>query len=451
MASRVPTEEFYGAPTDVNQPMIASQNSPSEEAYRQSQSNNRNYHAEGSDIRQKMIASKVKSEEDFANAYAPAIQNLAGNYYQGKGMANQAEEQNQRIAQTERTAKRDQTYGDEMARLQLEQGRTSIASTQAGTASTNASTSRVAQLTPGEVTQQGQQIAAQPLHTQALASSIRGTNLQNETLDTQNKAATIAAILGNASQGAQNPMQAEQMKQQKLQELQQNGHYDGAILAKGARLATENHFQDSSMRNFVLQNDPQYQKAQAVRQRLEASANVMVGLKSELSKLEQNSDLFDSPAQKQAVENLANQLASAGQEKLAASLRQNMLEAMTTPGSPTTKVARAKAAVAAVSRSIQNEVGLATQMSQNNPHLSPQSLQPLLQAVSYDPNQASVAPDIFKSLNRGAVGGGFQNTAAPSPAMSFQQQMPQQQPPIDLFGGPGSVRKQMPAAPQKGR
>lgn len=476
MARNPAAEEFYGAPTSVTQPVVANPRSPAEEAYLQNiQIQNRQQDRTAENI-QRGADSNVAREKSFGDSMSKGIEGATQGYLQGREASErtaerrqQAEERGLSIGQKRREGERDVEYGDEMAKSVMEKEKANLASTRAGTESTVAQTQRAKELAPGELQAQnlqnktmGENLAQAPLQRKQLSESIRSAGLQNDTLDQQNKAATIGAIISNARSQGRSPQEADQIAQQKVAELKSTGQYDDATIQKGNRLATTEGFQDSSMKSFILQSDPQFQQAQKLKERMTSSANIMASLKSELSKLEADKSLFDSPASKQAMDNIAAQLDASGQSKLANSLRESTLEAFMTPGSPTTKLERAKQAVLAVSQSIKNELGTAATMAGSNPHMSPQALQPIWQAVNYNPNQPLQAPNLFQGvggpniMNVGGqgpgVGGG--NFITP-PGMAIppaQGQQPQQQAPaVDLFGLPGAQRKPMPVPPPKGR
>jgi len=455
--ARIGSEEFYGAATDVNQPIIASQSSPSEEAYKYAMDNQNRYQRDSRETQMMASQSKQDREKSFGEAISSGLKALPDAFNNARDASNRNAVSKQQMTQNERNLERDEKYGDQKFQNEMEQQKQI-------TESQRLSNDRSKAMQPFEVQRAQADLDNAPLIKQQLQLANKAAGLGNDSLEQQTKASQVAAILGIAVQQARSPQEKQQIIEKTMGDL--HGKFDEATLQKGRRLSTTEGFQDQAMTNYITQSDPQFQKAQATKQKLEASANVMAGLKSELAKLENDPNhVLDSPETKQTLENMAVQLEQSGQMQLAASLRQNTLSAFMTPGSPTTQLARAKAAVKSVSDSINNEMRQAVALSENNPYLAPDHLQKYVDVVSYNPNQKLTQSSIIPKTPFG--GNNIMNTAAPatgqlgvgagqfvtSPDVQFparqqgQQQQQPAQPPLDLMTMPGARMKN--PAPQR--
>lgn len=456
--ARIGSEEFYGAATDINQPVIANEKGASEEAYRHSMDNQNRYQQNSRETQMLAAQSNQERERSFGEAISSGLKALPGAFNDARDASNRNALSQQQMKKNQKDLERDEKYGDQKFQNEMEQQKQI-------TESQRLSNDRSKAMQPFEVQRAQADLDNAPLIKQQLQLANKAAGLGNDSLEQQTKASQVAAILGIAVQQARSPQEKQQIIEKTMGDL--HGKFDEATLQKGRRLSTTEGFQDQAMTNYITQSDPQFQKAQATKQKLEASANVMAGLKSELAKLENDPNhVLDSPETKQTLENMAVQLEQSGQMQLAASLRQNTLSAFMTPGSPTTQLARAKAAVKSVSDSINNEMRQAVALSENNPYLAPDHLQKYVQAVTYNPNQKLTQSNIIPKTPFG--GNNIMNTAAPatgqlgvgagqfvtSPDVQFparqqgQQQQQPAQPPMDLMTMPGAKMKN-PAQPRK--
>lgn len=453
--ARIGSEEFYGAATDINQPIIANEKGASEEAYRHSMDNQNRYQQNSRETQMLAAQSNQERERSFGEAISSGLKALPGAYNDARDASNRNAISKQQMTQNERNLERDQKYGDQKFKAEMEQQ-------QQITEGQRLSNERSKAMQPLEVQRAQADLQNAPLIRQQLQLANKAAGLENDSLEQQTKASQVAAILGNAVQQARSPQEKQQIIEKTMGDL--SGKFDAATLQKGRRLSTTEGFQDQSMTNFIMQSDPQFQKAQTTKNKLEAVASTMTRLKSELAKLETDPNyVLDSPVTEQTMETMAKDLDTAGLNNLAANLRQSTLKSFMTPGSPSTQLSRAKAAVKAVSDSVNNEMAQALTLSENNPYLSPNELQKYVDVVTYNPNQRLTKSSIIPKTPFG--GNNIMNTGAPGqlgvgagqfvtppglqfPAPQQGQQQQQQQPPLDLMTMPGA-RMKNPAQPRK--
>lgn len=437
------SEDFYlnsVAPSDIEKPLVASR-SPSEEYYAGATAQGQRYHDKGQEIMEKMGAERAKGIKEYYAPITETIKNLVPSYYKGREMSDQAEENRLRIRQAERGERRDEAYGDEMAKTNLAQNKAGVSSTEAGTEATRQSTERSKQMTPIELEQAKKNVGMMDLNKQQLTGAIKAQNLQNETAENQQKYATIAAIINNKKAQAPNTPQDQMAAEQAaVADLRAKGIYDDVTLNKGQSLAKSEAFQNAYMAQNILNSDPKYAEAQTIHQKATAAVTAFNAIKSEMGNIERDTSIIDSPQFKQGIENIKRQLNEAGQTELAASLDRGFAAAMAR-GEPAFKAERAKAALAALSNTIRNQIAGYAQQSMINPHIDTNKLNQLAQTVYYNQNMPSGQTDLFqKARGSGPYG---------MPASAPQQQPPisfapgavppqQQQPPVDLRGSPGA-------------
>lgn len=448
--ARIGSEEFYGAATDINQPVIANERGASEEAYRHSMDNQNRYQQNSRETQMLAAQSNQERERSFGEAISSGLKALPGAYNDARDASNRNAISKQQMTQNERNLERDQKYGDQKFKAEMEQQ-------QQITEGQKLSNERSKAMQPLEVQRAQADLQNAPLVRQQLQLANKAAGLENDSLEQQTKASQVAAILGNAVQQARSPQEKQQIIDKTMGEL--GGKFDAATLQKGRRLSTTEGFQDQAMTNYIMQSDPQFQKAQATKQKLEAVSNTMAKLKSELAKLENDPNhVLDSPVTEQTMETMAKDLETAGLNNLAASLRQKTLKAFMTPGSPTTQLDRAKAAVKAVSDSANIEMAQGLTLSENNPYLPTNELQKYVKIVNYNPNQkltqSSIIPQTTPAPGQLGVGAGQFVTPpgmqfpAPQQGQGQGQQQQPQQPPLDLMTMPGA-RMKNPAQPRK--
>jgi len=460
--ARIGSEEFYGAATDVNQPIIASQSSPSEEAYKYAMDNQNRYQRDSRETQMMASQSKQDREKSFGEAISSGLKALPDAFNNARDASNRNAVSKQQMTQNERNLERDEKYGDQKFQNEMEQQKQI-------TESQRLSNDRSKAMQPFEVQRAQADLDNAPLIKQQLQLANKAAGLGNDSLELQNKATVIASVLANEGMKARSPQEKEQIIQNKLSEL--SGKYDEATLQKGRRLAMQEGFQDQALINYNLQSDPQFQKAQEVKNKLSASAAAFGEIMSEFAKIETDPNMvFDTVTLEQSMDNIASRLEAAGQTKLADNVRKSTTEAFLTPGSNTTKMARAREALNSLSASIKGEIKQAQILTRSNPHLSEAILQPYLEAVSYNPNLKSAPQaNIFKSRmqqggmtnvsgqpsytpGNGQLGVGAGNFVVgpdvkfPAPqqgqqGQQMQQGQQQQMPQIDLMSMPGAKMK----------
>lgn len=437
------TEEFYGSGGQVERP--TAQFRGSEDAYKDATAQGRFHQQRGQEIMEKMGTEKARGIRDYYAPITETIGNLIPAYYGGKRLRNEAEESGLRQEQMQRTAQRDIAYGDQMAKNQMEQ---SVAQTEA----TKANTARTVAMTPIEIKTAEAQLANQPLVRQQMIAAIRGANLENESIENQQKIASVAAIINSRRQQGQTPQEQADLEAQALADLRTKGT-DESILAKGRTLANTENFNNRLLNQSILNSDPNYGRAQQEMQKVEAGVKAIQALKAQFANVQNDYSVIDSPTFKQGIENIVRTLRESGQDQLADSLERGPVRAILATDSPF-KAKRAAESLQFLSNQVQQQIVGMTQTAVTNPHIDTGKLNVMLQQARFDPNAPAGQADIFNKARGGSgvlnAGGIGTMPFSPLPVAGGTVATPgagaaQAAPPVNLRMAPGARMKMPPA------